>query len=90
MYSMAGLEKPKKGKVIIERVAIARALINKPSILFADEPTGNLDSANGNEIMRLLFEMSAETQTTLVMVTHDNELAKSGDRVVYIKDGVIV
>ncbi len=73
-----------------QRVAIARALINKPSILFADEPTGNLDSANGNEIMRLLFEMSAETQTTLVMVTHDTELAKSGDRVVYIKDGVIV
>lgn len=73
-----------------QRVAIARALINKPAILFADEPTGNLDSANGNEIMRLLFEMSAESDTTLVMVTHDTELAKTGDRVVQIKDGVVV
>jgi len=73
-----------------QRVAIARALINKPSILFADEPTGNLDSANGNEIMRLLFEMSAESDTTLVMVTHDTELAKTGDRVVQIKDGLVV
>ena len=73
-----------------QRVAIARALVNKPAILFADEPTGNLDSANGNEIMRLLFEMSTESATTLVMVTHDTELAKTGDRVVNIKDGKVV
>jgi len=72
-----------------QRVAIARALINNPSILFADEPTGNLDSENGNEVMRLLFEMSEKTQTTLVMVTHDTELAKTGDRTVFIKDGVV-
>jgi len=73
-----------------QRVAIARALVNSPSILFADEPTGNLDSANGNEVMKLLFEMSEKTQTTLVMVTHDTELAKTGDRMVQIKDGVVV
>lgn len=72
-----------------QRVAIARALINNPAILFADEPTGNLDSANGAEVMRLLFEMSDKTDTTLVMVTHDKELAKTGDRTVFIKDGVV-
>lgn len=73
-----------------QRIAIARALINRPAVLFADEPTGNLDSKNGSEIMRLLFEMSTESATTLVMVTHDTELAKTGDRIISIKDGVVV
>lgn len=73
-----------------QRVAIARSLINKPAILFADEPTGNLDSKNGDEIIKLLFEMSEQTQTTLVIVTHDRELAKKGDRVIEIKDGKVV
>lgn len=73
-----------------QRVAIARALVNAPSILFADEPTGNLDSKNGQDIIEILFRLSAETQTTLVIVTHDQELAKTGDRLVQIKDGKIV
>ena len=73
-----------------QRIAIARALINKPAILFADEPTGNLDSNNGSDVMKLLFDLSEELQTTLVIVTHDSELAQSGDRIVQIKDGVVV
>lgn len=73
-----------------QRVAIARALINDPAILFADEPTGNLDSQNGEEIINLLFQLSETTQTTLVIVTHDQELAKSGDRIIQIKDGIII
>lgn len=70
-----------------QRVAIARALINKPSILFADEPTGNLDSKNGADIMNLIFSLSEANQMTLVTVTHDQELAKTGNRTIYIKDG---
>ncbi len=73
-----------------QRVAIARALVNSPSILFADEPTGNLDSKNGRDIIDLLFQMSNATQTTLVIVTHDQELAKLGDRIIQIKDGKIL
>ncbi len=70
-----------------QRVAIARAMINSPQILFADEPTGNLDSKNGNDIINLLFALSENSNTTLITVTHDRELAKKGDRVVQIKDG---
>lgn len=73
-----------------QRVAIARALVNSPSILFADEPTGNLDSKNGRDIIDLLFQMSKDTQTTLVIVTHDQELAKTGDRIIQIKDGKVL
>lgn len=73
-----------------QRVAIARALVNKPSILFADEPTGNLDSRNGQEIIDLLFHMSESTQTTLIIVTHDTKLAQTGDRLIQIKDGRII
>ena len=73
-----------------QRVAIARSLINSPSILFADEPTGNLDSNNGDDIIDLLFSLSAEDQTTLVIVTHDRELAKKGDRIINIKDGLVL
>lgn len=73
-----------------QRVAIARALVNSPTLLFADEPTGNLDSKNGDEIVDLLFQMSEEAQTTLVIVTHDQELAKRGDRIVQIRDGKVV
>lgn len=73
-----------------QRVAIARALINNPAIVFADEPTGNLDTANGEAIMELLAGLVREEQKTLVVVTHDQELAARGDRVVHIRDGLLV
>ena len=73
-----------------QRVAIARALISRPTVLFADEPTGNLDSASGAEILALLREaVELDGQTTL-MVTHDAHAAAAADRVVFIADGRIV
>jgi putative ABC transport system ATP-binding protein/lipoprotein-releasing system ATP-binding protein len=72
-----------------QRVAIARALINDPAIIFADEPTGNLDTANGGAIMELLLALAREKQKTLVVVTHDQRLASAGDRRVDIRDGLI-
>jgi ABC-type lipoprotein export system ATPase subunit len=73
-----------------QRVAIARALINDPAIVFADEPTGNLDTTNGEAIMELLGGLVREKQKTLVVVTHDQDLAGRGDRVVHIRDGHLV
>ena len=73
-----------------QRVAIARALINNPAIVFADEPTGNLDTGNGEAIMELLAGLVREEQKTLVVVTHDQQLAARGDRVVHIRDGLLV
>jgi len=73
-----------------QRVAIARALINDPTILFADEPTGNLDAATGLSIIDLLLELSSQDRRTLVAVTHDPQLAARGDRELIIKDGKIV
>ncbi len=70
-----------------QRVAIARAIVNEPSVLFADEPTGNLDSATSKEIMDILMELANEKQVTLVVVTHDRSLASVGDRTLVIKDG---
>jgi putative ABC transport system ATP-binding protein/lipoprotein-releasing system ATP-binding protein len=72
-----------------QRVAIARALINDPAIIFADEPTGNLDTANGDAIMELLLALAREKQKTLVVVTHDQRLASAGDRRVDIRDGLL-
>jgi predicted ABC-type transport system involved in lysophospholipase L1 biosynthesis ATPase subunit len=72
-----------------QRVAIARALINDPAIIFADEPTGNLDTANGNAIIELLLDLAREKQKTLVVVTHDQRLASTGDRRIDIRDGLI-
>ncbi|MCX5518891.1 ABC transporter ATP-binding protein [Kaistia defluvii] len=72
-----------------QRVAIARALVARPAILFADEPTGNLDEATGREIADLLFNTCAERGTTLVLVTHDNALAGRCDRMIRIHSGVI-
>ena len=72
-----------------QRVAIARALINDPAIIFADEPTGNLDTANGAAIMELLLALAREKQKTLVIVTHDQALAAAGDRRVDIRDGLL-
>lgn len=72
-----------------QRVALARALVNKPRILFADEPTGNLDTRNGSDVMKLLLGLAREENTTLVVVTHDAEVAAMGDRTVHLVDGVI-
>ena len=72
-----------------QRVAIARAIVNEPDILFADEPTGNLDSRNSIAIMDLLLQLVSEKRTTLIVVTHDSGLATQGDRILTIKDGVI-
>ena len=73
-----------------QRVAIARALVNNPAIVFADEPTGNLDSATGEAIMATLRSLHMENGLSLVMVTHDMDLAESADRVVHMQDGEIV
>jgi len=73
-----------------QRVAIARALINSPSVLFADEPTGNLDAATGKKILELLREISKAKAITMVVVTHDASIAKEADRTINLKDGVIV
>ena len=70
-----------------QRVAIARSLINDPAILFADEPTGNLDSKNGEVIMALLLDLARDGGRSLVVVTHDEQLARRGDRTVRIVDG---
>jgi len=72
-----------------QRVAIARALVNEPELLLADEPTGNLDSHTGNEIMDLLLTLRAERQTTMVIATHDASLAARAPRVVQLADGQI-
>jgi len=74
----------------MQRVAIARALVAKPEILLADEPTGNLDSVTGREIMQLLFELNAEENMTVFLVTHDLNLAKGIDRKLFLRDGKIV
>ena len=71
-----------------QRVAIARALVNRPSIILADEPTGNLDSQTGNEIMALFDRLQSEGNT-IVLVTHEHDIAEYAHRVVYIKDGVV-
>ncbi len=73
-----------------QRVAIARALVNDPAMVFADEPTGNLDSRNGGEVMELLFDFAGNLKTTLVVVTHDRSLAKLGDRILEILDGQMI
>ncbi len=73
-----------------QRVALARAFSNKPSILFADEPTGNLDEETGEKVVRLLFELNKEAGTTLVIVTHDLDLAKRTQHILRLKGGKIV
>ena len=73
-----------------QRVAIARALVNKPAIVWADEPTGNLDSNNENEIMELLSFTNNQYNQTIVLVTHSDKVASKADRIVRMEDGIIV
>jgi len=73
-----------------QRVAIARAFVRQPDVLFADEPTGNLDATTGEKIMDLLFGLNRATQTTLVLVTHDRQLAARCDRVIRLEAGRVV
>ena len=73
-----------------QRVAIARALINNPKIIFADEPTGNLDSSTGEAIMDILNELHKEEGVAILMVTHEDELAKTANRLIRMKDGEVV
>ncbi|MBK1883832.1 ABC transporter ATP-binding protein [Luteolibacter pohnpeiensis] len=72
-----------------QRVAIARAIVNNPKVLFADEPTGNLDSRTGSEVMEILMSLAEEHAVTLIVVTHDVNLAKVGNRTLVIQDGSI-
>ena len=74
----------------MQRVAIARSLVNNPAIIMADEPTGNLDTKSGEEIMDLLKALNQERGTTLIIVTHDPEIAECTDRVISLRDGLIV
>jgi len=73
-----------------QRVAIARALVNRPKIIFADEPTGNLDSSTGEAIMAILNRLNKEENVAVLMVTHEADLARTADRLVRMKDGEIV
>jgi len=72
-----------------QRVAIARALMNDPQIIFCDEPTGNLDSASGQNILNILLKLNQEVKTTLVLVTHDEKIAQLADKVIELVDGII-
>jgi putative ABC transport system ATP-binding protein len=72
-----------------QRVAIARALVNNPAIVMADEPTGNLDTKSGDEIMDVMLELNKERGTTLIIITHDPEVAERTERVINIRDGVV-
>ncbi len=96
LLSLLGLEKRMENKPNQlsggeqQRVAVARALINKPDIIFADEPTGNLDSANARDLHQLFFDLRKQFDQTFLIVTHNEELATLSDRVLHMKDGKIV
>lgn len=73
-----------------QRVALARALMNEPELVLADEPTGNLDSVTGEAILKCLFAMTRERRHTLILVTHNDEVARQCDRIIHMKDGCVV
>ena len=91
-----GLPKVKKNKVYDlsggeqQRVAIARALMNSPKIILADEPTGNLDSQTSEVIYNIFKDINKELGTTFIIITHDERIAKKTDRIIEIKDGIII
>lgn len=74
----------------MQRVAIARALVNNPSLVFADEPTGNLDTKTGERVMAALRKLNREKGHTIILITHESEIAKYADRIIMIRDGSIV
>jgi putative ABC transport system ATP-binding protein len=74
----------------MQRVAVARALLTEPALLLADEPTGNLDSRTGAEVLRLIRDATRERNLTVVMVTHDSKAAEVGDRIVRLADGSVI
>src|SRR5688500_9843983 len=96
LLQMLGLEKRVDNKPNAlsggeqQRVAVARALINKPNIIFADEPTGNLDSANAHELHQLFFSLRQQFNQSFLIVTHNEDLAQMSDRILHMKDGKIV
>lgn len=96
MLDLVGLKKHKKHKPMQmsggqqQRVGVARALVVEPEIIFADEPTGNLDSNTSAEVMTLMKRIVKEQNRTLVMVTHDNHLASFADKIFHIRDGKII
>ena len=73
-----------------QRVAIARALVNNPKIIFADEPTGNLDSKSGQKVMQVLEKLNKEKNHTIILITHETQTASHAERVIKLKDGLIV
>ena len=73
-----------------QRVALARAFVRKPPVVMADEPTGNLDSTNGRHVLEMLLDLNRQEQTTLILVTHDRDLASQADRLIILKDGEVV
>ena len=73
----------------MQRVAIARALTNRPKVLFADEPTGDLDSATGTQVMELIKKFHEETETTVIVITHDQEVADYAERQIILEDGIV-
>jgi putative ABC transport system ATP-binding protein len=74
----------------MQRVAIARALTNRPAVIFADEPTGDLDSATGKQVMDLLKKFHEETKTTIIIITHEHDIADYAERQITLEDGIIV
>ena len=95
LLSRVGLSEKKDAKTTAlsggeaQRVAVVRALVNNPSIILCDEPTGALDSSNGEKVMRLLLELRKETGCSLVIVTHDERIGALGERRCFLKDGVL-